>query len=370
MARPEHHDHGPIRDLRGRGIHLFRQACLRRPEIEPSERVERLSQLRRLAGDKGRKIVEDPLHFRQLGQLCLAPGVAELDCHDRLHEERLAAAGGVVDDPLDAAPSVGADRNHVSPAAQSDERLLQRPRQFAGMDELVQSAAQPLVGHAYGPAQAAQPRGGRVEQVAGWIEATLENAAQARQGVDLVGQVAQERPAIPRQRLSQTRGRLQGEEDVEEVCRVQTSAPRGSLYPGADLLASPDPRARVLRDEGARLGGLFEASGDDHRIRGRLEGLGQVSAGRESGRRGEPGAHQRKLEQRHRAAIHRGAAGGIGAGAVQAGGEGCRGGIGGGGSGSRSLGRAHRHCRPALADTDAFPDAQNRHGLLRQGSGA
>ena len=54
-------------------------------------------------GDERRQLVEDPLDLLLLGDLRLAPGVAELDGDERLDEQRLAAAGRVVDDALDPA---------------------------------------------------------------------------------------------------------------------------------------------------------------------------------------------------------------------------------------------------------------------------
>ena len=54
MASAEEHDLRPTRDLRRNGIHLLGQACLRRPEVEPGERIQGLSQWSGLSCHHGR----------------------------------------------------------------------------------------------------------------------------------------------------------------------------------------------------------------------------------------------------------------------------------------------------------------------------
>ena len=102
------------------GVHLGGQRRLGRPEVEAGQRVERLAQRRpRWRADEGRQLVEDPLDLGPLGDLRLAPGVAQLDRHERLDEQGLAAARGVVDDALDpaAAPRPGPARRSARCAA-------------------------------------------------------------------------------------------------------------------------------------------------------------------------------------------------------------------------------------------------------------
>ena len=119
-----------------------------------------------------------------LGDLRLAPGVAELDRDERLDEQGLAAARRVVDDALDPRPGLGLDRDDVAAVAQGDDRLLEGAAELRA-DERVEPSAQPVVGDPDGRPEAAQPRRGRVEQLPDRVEAAGERAAQRRQRVQL-----------------------------------------------------------------------------------------------------------------------------------------------------------------------------------------
>ena len=87
-----------------------------------------------------------------LGDLRLAPGVAQLDRDERLDEQRLAAARRVVDDALDPRPGLGLDRHDVAAVAERDDRLLERAAELRA-DERVEPAAEPVVGDPDGRAQ-------------------------------------------------------------------------------------------------------------------------------------------------------------------------------------------------------------------------
>ncbi len=141
MTRAEHHDLGSSRDLGGDGVHILGQARLGGPEVESGQRIERFAELGRLAGHESGQLVEDALDLRLFGDLRLAPRVAELDGHERLHEQRLAAAGGVMDDALHPAARVGPDRDDVPAAAQRHQRLLKGACNVAGVDQLIQAGA-------------------------------------------------------------------------------------------------------------------------------------------------------------------------------------------------------------------------------------
>ena len=254
-------------------------------------------------------------------------------------------------DALDLAARVGPDRDHVAAAAQRDDRLLQRPRQLTGVDELLQPAAQPLVGDPDGTPQASQPRRGRVQKLTGGIEAALQRVSQARQRMDLARQVAQERSLVATQGLAEPPRRLQRHQDLDEVRRIQPAAPGRPLDPRHDVLAAPDAGAGVPGHEGTGLRRLVQSAGHDHRFGGWLESFGQAAAGREGGVGGESGAYQRQLEQCHRARVH---------------------------AGSRGFGRrrddvlsggARGHRRDPV-ESDGLPATKKRHGRLSQGSSA
>ena len=101
MPRAKEHDDRAIRGLRADGVHLGGELGLGGPQVEAGEGPERLPQRRGVGGHERGQLIEDPLDLRLLGRLRLAPGVAQLDRDERLDEQRLAAAGRVVDDALD-----------------------------------------------------------------------------------------------------------------------------------------------------------------------------------------------------------------------------------------------------------------------------
>ena len=92
---------GAVGRFRPAGPHLRGQRRLGRPQVEPGERVERLAQGLGVGRHEGGQLVEDARDFLGLGDLRLAPGVAQLDRDERLDEQRLAAARRIVDDALD-----------------------------------------------------------------------------------------------------------------------------------------------------------------------------------------------------------------------------------------------------------------------------
>ena len=279
VARAEQDDLRPFGDVGRNGIHLLGEMGLGGPEIEARECFERLPQRPDLAGDHHRQLVEDPLDLGLLRHLGLAPGVAQLNGHDRLHEQRLAAAGRIVDDALHLAAGIGADRDHVSAAAQRDDGLLQRTGQLTRMHELVQARAKPFVGDLHRPAKSAEPWRCRVEQLPGGVEAARQNAAQAGESVNLARQIAQKRPSVAAQRLTEPRGRLQRVGDLQEVRRVQPSAACRPLDPRRDVLCAADTGARMLADERTRLRRLLDTPAHDHGVGGGLQRLGQAAPG-------------------------------------------------------------------------------------------
>ena len=154
-----------------------------------------------------------------------------------------------MDDALDAAAGVGSDGGHVASASQGHDRLLERARQFARVDELVESGPQPVVGDPDGTAQSAEARRRGVGHLAGGVEAAIQRVSKAWLGVDLACQVAQQRPSIAAQRFAQASRGFERLGDVEEVARLQPTAACRPLDPGQDVLAAAYPRAGVLGHE-------------------------------------------------------------------------------------------------------------------------
>ncbi len=195
MPRGKEHDLGSIHGGRTDRIELARELRLRDPEIEPRHGLERLAQWRRVRADERRQLVEDSGDLLLFGDLCLAPGVAQLDDDERLDEERLPAPRGVVDDALDPAACLGLDGHDVAAIAERDDRLLERRAELRA-HERVEPASQPVVRDAdRGPETAETWRRG-VEQLAHRIEAPPEGRAHGWERMDLASELAQEWPPV------------------------------------------------------------------------------------------------------------------------------------------------------------------------------
>ena len=300
-------DLGPVGRL-GRGCRPCRP---RAPPWPPTGRTGRARRASRaaasaLAATKRRQLVEDAGDLLGLGDLRLAPGVAQLDRDERLDEQRLAAARRVVDDALDPRPRLGLDRDHVAAVAQRDDRLLERAPELRA-DERVEPAAQPVVGDPDGRAQAAEARRGGVEQLArpgrscerAWT-AAAGSAWSSRPRSRSSGRRSSAR-SVP-----EPGGRVERLGDLEELGRFEPAAAGRPLdRPARCRAAAPIPTPGPLLEKRARLVGLVEAARDDDRVVRRLEGLGQAARRRERGRLGQPRPDGRELEQRERARVHR-----------------------------------------------------------------
>ena len=297
-------DLGTVRGLGPDGAHVAGQLGLRRPEVEPGQRVERLAQRRGVGGDERRQLVEDPGDLLVLRDLRFAPGVTQLDRDERLHEQRLAAPRRIVDDALDPAPRLGLDRDHVAPVAKRHDGLLERRAELRA-DQRVEPSPEPVVRHAHRRPEPAQPRRRGVEQLADRIEAAGQRRADRGQRMQLAAEVAEQRPPLVGKRRGEPRRRVERLRDLEEVGRIETTAPSGALDPRPDVVRRPDPDPRPILEQRPSLVGLVEAARHDHRLARRLEPLGQPTRRTELGQSGEALADLRELEQRDRAAVHR-----------------------------------------------------------------
>ena len=305
MTRSEEDDLRPRRRLGPDAVELRRELGLGAPEVESRERAERLPEGRRVRPDDGRQLVEDPLDLGLHRHLRLAPGVAELDGHERFDEERLAAARRVVDDALDPASGVRLHRHDVASVAEGDDGLLERTAELRA-DERVEAPLQSVVGDPDRRPEPAEARGCGVEQLAGRVEAAGERAPEGRQWVQVVAEIAEERPALVGKGRPEARRRVERIGDLEEPGRIDPSTAGGPLDPRSDIVGGADTDTGPFGEEGTGLVGLVEAAGDDHRIGRRLEGLGQSPTRPERGHGGEPLADGGELEQGDRAGVHRG----------------------------------------------------------------
>ena len=304
MSRGEQHDLGPVGGLGAGCVHLGREGSLGGPQVEARERVEGFAQPRPVDRDECREFVEDAGDLLPLSDLRLTPRVAELDGDERLDEQRLAAARGVVDDALDPRSRLRLDRDDVPPVAERDDRLLQRVAELRP-HERVEAAAQAVVRHADRGPQAAEPGRCGVEQLPDRVEASGQGATDRRQRVELVTELAQQRPALVGERCRQPRGRVERVGDRQELFRVEPAAADRAFDRWADVMRRTDAHARTVRQERTRLVGLVEPARHDDRIGRRLQRLGQASRRRERRGRRQPVADERELEKGLGARVHR-----------------------------------------------------------------
>ncbi len=274
MASGQEDHLGSLRRLRPGRLHLGRQRRLGGPQVEPGERLERLRQRLGVGRHEGRELVEDPGDLLGFGDLGLAPGVAEFDRHERLDEQGLATPRRVVDDPLDPGARLGLDGHDIAPVAQGDDRLLERTAEFCA-DEGVEPATEPLVGDPHGGPQATEPGRGRIEQFAHRIEAAGQGRSQGGQGMQVAGEIAQERATVVGDDGRQPRGRIEGLRDLQELGGFQASAADRTADRRSDVAGGTDPGPRTLAEERSRLVRLVEPTSDDDRVARRLEGLRQ-----------------------------------------------------------------------------------------------
>ena len=80
-----------------------------------------------------------------------------------------------MDDALDPRSSLGLDGHHVAAVAERDDRLLERAPELRA-DQRVEAPPKPVVRDADGRPQPAEAGRGRIEQLAGRIEASGERA--------------------------------------------------------------------------------------------------------------------------------------------------------------------------------------------------
>ncbi len=212
------------RGLRPDAVELRGQACPGGPEVEAGEGLEGVAQRHGLRGHERRQVVEDALLLHLDLELRLAPGVAQLDRDERLDEQRLAAAGLVMDDAPDLALGVCPDRDDVAAVAERDDGLLEGAAQLAAVDQLLQARAQPLVRDAHAASQAAQRRRGAVEDLARRIDAREQPVPEGRQRRDVPRQLVQPGQLHRPQAVGETARGDERVRDREQVVRVQPAA--------------------------------------------------------------------------------------------------------------------------------------------------
>ena len=304
MARRQQHDLAGSDSAGPDAVELRRELRLGRPQVELGERLERLAQQRGVGADQRRQLVEDPALLLVDRRLRLAPGVAQLHDHQRLDEQRLAAARRVVDDALDLGPRLGADRDDVAPVAQRDDRLLER--------------AAELRAHEACPAGAGAGRRRRGRWPGARPGAATRCPAARPSGSKLRSSVLRSAGSgWSRRPRSRSSGRRSSASDVarraaasrvsaiSRNCAGSRRPPRAARpIHGSMSCAAPIPTPARSWSSDRAWSVSSRRAPDDDRVVGRLEGLGQAARRVERGLLREPRADGRELEERDRAGVH------------------------------------------------------------------
>ena len=246
MAGAEEDDLGPIGGLGPDRVHVGRERRLRRPEVEPGERVERLAELRRRSPRRAPTARRGSARSPPARPTCASrQALPSSTATSGSMNSVCAAAGRVVDDALDPGPGLGLDRHDVAAVAERDDRLLERAAELRA-DERVEPAPEPVVRDADGRPQPAEARRRGVEQLAGRVEAAGEGRADRRQRVELAGERVEQRPAVVGERRLEAGGRVERVGDLEELRRIEAAAARRALDRRPDVVRAADPDAGPL----------------------------------------------------------------------------------------------------------------------------
>ena len=293
------------RGLRPDAVQLRREAGLGGPEVEPGERVERLAQVARrwppTSADSSSRI--------RSSSACTAAAPRARRCPaPRRRAARRTASGRCPTAswtmPLTLRPRVGADRHDVAAVAERDDRLLERAAELRA-DQLVEAAAQPVVGDADAAPQAAQAGRRGVEQLARGVEAALRACCAAPAADGCAGRGRAAAAGAPR------RGTWRAGRQRRASPRSRGTAARPGGRPGRPGRPTGRCRGRHRSRRPAAPGAGTAAWSvssrprrDDDRVGGRHEGLREAAGRGERGVLGKAGTDVRELEQGGRSGVH------------------------------------------------------------------
>ena len=163
------------------------------------------------------------------------------------------------------------------------------------MDQLLEPGAQPLVGDAHRPPQAAERGRGAVEDLAGRVDAHLEPLPQRRQGRRWPA-TARGAAAAPRRgaRRASRAGRHERVRDGHQLARLEPTAAIGAPDGRRRCRARRRCRPPAAPTGSSRASSVSSSSArHDDRVGRRLERLGQPARRRERGVGREPRADRR-----------------------------------------------------------------------------
>ena len=150
--------------------------------------------------------------------------------------------------------------------------------------------------------------GGGQKDISGFA-GRIERAGKCRpdggQGVELPGELVEERSAVLGESRPEARGGLDRISDLEEMGRVEAATTVGPLDPRSDVVGRADADPGSLHQQGARLVRLVQGSPDDDGLGAWLQRLREPAPGRERGVRREPLSDEGELQQPDRPTVHR-----------------------------------------------------------------
>ena len=197
VARPAQHDFVAL--SHESAAPAAREAAAGDREVELCRGTDECDERIGLGGDERGEVAQDARHLVALGDLGLAQPVRVVDGCERLDEERLAGAGGVVHDAGHAPPGRCLQRQDGAAAALGDEVVLEVLGDGRVVRDLAQALGQAAAALAELAAQAAQRRRGRVPEVGAVL---LDRAADLlgdgeQRGVDPGHEPEQRRDLVP-----------------------------------------------------------------------------------------------------------------------------------------------------------------------------
>ena len=298
VARPAQHDFVAL--SHERSPPAAREAAAGEREVElcggAHERDERLG----LRGDERGEVAQDPRDLVALGDLGLAQPVRVVDGRERLDEQRLARAGGVVHDPRHAPPGRRLQRQHGAAAALGHEVVLEVLGDGRVVRDLAQALGQPPAALAQLAAQAAQRRRGRVLQVGAVL---LDRAPdllgdREQRRVDPGDELEQRRDLVPLgERAARRHAGANRALDLRERAGVERAAAGREIGRLAHVGSAAQVGLGRLVEQRDRLGRLLLAEPHLLGVRRRAEGFGQQGSRLARRGPGQPGQDRGELEQ-------------------------------------------------------------------------
>ena len=115
----------PLAEARDGAIEFDRKARLGEDQIQLRHHDQRLADGIGVAAQAVRHLEQDAMHFSRFLFAQPHQFVVEVDCFERLDEQRMAARTGAVDHPVQFAPLPGDHRHHETLIADGDELFLE-----------------------------------------------------------------------------------------------------------------------------------------------------------------------------------------------------------------------------------------------------